>query len=169
MGPTRPSPGAKGQNTWTPRSGRDPPRRHSGQFRGIPRSLRAGPTWKPVDNAADGWPPILPWAHRLSARPADGRKHGGTRCPALDAPSLLIVEAMGPWNVSWPAAQACRHLPPTSLSSVTTAASHRHVSFETVLGLWPRATNRRPTGTSSAVPTLAAEASLDGSTPATAA
>jgi hypothetical protein len=51
-----------------------------------------------------------PGIDRLPSRSARRRKHGGTRCPALDPPSLLIVEAMGPWNVSWPAAQACRHL-----------------------------------------------------------
>ena len=53
---------------------------------------------------------VLSGIDRLPSRSAHRRKNGGTCCPALDAPSLLIVEAMGPGNVSWPAAQARRHL-----------------------------------------------------------
>ena len=50
------------------------------------------------------------WTDRLPARSAYCRQNGGTCCPAMDLPSLLIDEAMEPGHVSWPAPHARRHL-----------------------------------------------------------
>src|SRR5271166_2153286 len=85
------------------------PRYDRRQFRGVDRGLRESQreAWS---HAPHRRPRVLSWTDRLPARSAHRRQNGGTCCPAVDSPSLLIDEAMEPGHVSWPAPHARRHL-----------------------------------------------------------
>src|ERR1700756_4944068 len=94
-----------GYSVWT-----HPSRRYPGQLRGFERGFCAGQR-EARNDAAHRRAQILSRAHRLPARPADGRQDGRSCGLAMDSPGLLADEALGARHLSRAAPQARRHLP----------------------------------------------------------
>src|SRR6202171_2020983 len=86
-----------------------PSRRYPRQLRGFDRSLCAGQR-EDRNDAAHRRAPILSRAHRIPARPADGRQDGRPYRAALDSSGLRADEALGARHLSWAAPQAHRYV-----------------------------------------------------------